>query len=94
MEQALDVEALHERHDHDLHVGKSIAHKVRHEALRKAIMSGIELLGSLRRLSRPPLLAANVLLAAGYLAALAYAFLVVGHGMGLAKLHYTQAVVI
>ena len=76
------------------HVGKSVAYKVRHEALHKAIMSGIELLGSLRRLSRAPLLAANVLLAAGYLAALAYAFLVVGHGMGLAKLHYAQAAVI
>lgn len=76
------------------HLGKRIAHKVRHEALRQAIMSGLELLGSLRLLSRAPLLAANVLLAAGYLAALAYAFLVVGHGMGLATLHYTQAVVI
>jgi len=76
------------------HVGKSIAHKMRREALRNALTSGLELLGSLKRLSRAPLLAANVLLAAGYLAALAYAFLVVGHGMGLAKLHYTQAVVI
>ena len=76
------------------HVGKSIAYKVRRKALRKAIMSGIELLGSLKRLSRAPLLAANVLLAAGYLAALAYAFLVVGHGMGLASLHYAQAIVI
>ena len=76
------------------HVGKSLAYKFRREALRQAIRSGIELVGSLTRLSRAPLLAANVLLAAGYLAALAWAFLVVGHGMGLAKLHYTQAVVI
>lgn len=76
------------------HVGQDMAYKVKGEALRKAIMSGIELLGSLKRLSRAPLLAANVLLAAGYLAALAYAFLVVGHGMGLATLHYTQAMII
>jgi hypothetical protein len=76
------------------HVTLGVAYKVRHEPLRKAVMSGIELLGSLKRLSRAPLLAANVLLAAGYLAALAYGFLVVGRGMGLAKLDYAQAVVI
>jgi hypothetical protein len=65
------------------HVTLRMAYNVRHEPL-----------GSLKRLSRAPLLAANVLLAAGYLAALAYGFLVVGRGMGLAKLDYLHAVVI
>jgi hypothetical protein len=74
------------------HVTMRVVDRTQRPALREALRSGIELLGSLKRLSRPALLAGNVLLAAGYLAALAYAFLLTGHGMGLATLSYAQAV--
>jgi hypothetical protein len=76
------------------HVTTRLADRVRPGALRNAARSGVALLGSLRRLSRPRLLAINVLLAASYLAALAWAFLAVGHGMGVHALDYTTAMTV
>lgn len=76
------------------HVTTRVAHKVRHEAARRALLSGIELLGSLRKLSSIALLGANVLLGAAYLGALAYALLLVGHAIGLDELDYAKAAAI
>jgi Lysylphosphatidylglycerol synthase TM region len=76
------------------HVTSRVANKVRQPWLRKGLLAGIELLASLKRLSRPKLVGINVLLAAGYLAALAYALLVVGRGAGVPALDYTRAVTI
>lgn len=76
------------------HASRRMANGVRREGLRKALLSGIELLASLKRLSTAKLLFANTLLAATYLAALAYAFLLAGRAMGVPALDYGQAVVI
>lgn len=66
-------------------------HRIGHPLLRRLLLEGVELLAGLKSLSRPGLLALNLLIAAGYLFALLTAFFCVARGMGLHTLGFVTA---
>lgn len=76
------------RFDHAL---RRLARKVRHPLAHRVLVGILELVMGLKRLSNPRVLLINVGLAALYLAALTAAFTLVGHGVGLYRLHFVTA---
>lgn len=71
-----------------------LGHRVRHPRLRQALDETAGLLDGLKQLARWAVLGKNLILTAAYLAFLATAFWVMGHGMGLDDLSYRQAATI
>lgn len=62
--------------------------------MRRGAATGLEMLGGLRKLSTPVMLAISIVLAAVYLGALTYAFWIVGRGMDAHQLGYLTAATI
>jgi hypothetical protein len=62
--------------------------------MRKGARTGLEMLGGLRKLSTPAVLAISIVLAAIYLGALTFAFWIVGRGMDVHHLGYLTAATI
>jgi hypothetical protein len=62
--------------------------------MRKGARTGLEMLGGLRKLSTPAVLAVSIVLAAVYLGALTFAFWIVGRGMDVHHLGYLTAATI
>lgn len=62
--------------------------------MRKGARTGLEMLGGLRKLSTPVMLAISIVLAAVYLGALTFAFWIVGRGMDVHHLGYLTAATI
>ncbi len=76
------------------HLARHLGHHVKQPTLRRMVLEFIELLRGLRRLSSPHLLLLNVLIAGVYLGALAFSFMVVGHGVGVHHLSFLTAATI
>lgn len=76
------------------HVARHIGNRVKHPALRRLLAELIRLIEGLEKLSSLQLLALNLLIAGAYLGALAFAFLVVGHGVGVHHLSFLTAATI
>ncbi len=72
-------------------LAQRLAHKVHHAKLHQTLLGAIGLIGGLKSLSKPHVLGINLVITPLYLGALALAFLIVGHGVGLHKLDYLQA---
>jgi hypothetical protein len=70
------------------------AHQVTLPALQRAVSETIGLVRGLKSLGKPRVLGVNFLMTPAYLGALAGAFLVVGHGVGMPALSYLQATTI
>jgi MFS family permease len=66
----------------------------KHPVLRKTLNQAIELVNGLEKLYSARLTGINILLAAAYLGALAFAFMMVGHAMGVPHLGYLPAATI
>lgn len=75
------------------HVADRLARRVRQPLLHRALREVFEMIRGLHRLSDPRLLAVNLLLAAAYLGALAFAFLAVGRSVGV-RVDYLSAATI
>ena len=73
---------------------RALARRLRHPWLAEGAKAGLEMLGGLRKLSTPLMLAISIVLAAIYLGALAAAFWLVGRGMQVHHLDYLTATTI
>jgi len=73
---------------------RRLAHRLRRPLLHRVVSEALGLIRGLKRLSDPRVLAANVLLAAAYLGALSFAFMAVGHSVGLHHLGFLTAATI
>ncbi|MGH6717364.1 MAG: lysylphosphatidylglycerol synthase domain-containing protein, partial [Bradyrhizobium sp.] len=73
------------------HIARRIGRKTKQPVLRQVLSELVGLLRGLKRLSNLRLLAFNLLIAAAYLGALAFAFTVVGRGVGVHHLSYLTA---
>ncbi|HEX7341753.1 MAG TPA: lysylphosphatidylglycerol synthase domain-containing protein [Rhodanobacteraceae bacterium] len=71
-----------------------LAGRISHHRVHRALAEGIGLLDGLKRLSKWRVFGINLLITPAYLAALAAAFWVMGHGMGLHMLGYREATTI
>lgn len=76
------------------HKARGLVGRLRREWLRKGAESALEMLGGLRKLSTPLMLAVSIVLAAVYLGALTIAFWSVGRGMQVQHLDYLTAATI
>lgn len=80
-----------------LHFGHRLKHlrgRTKHPLLRKALNQLIELVNGLERLYSARMFVLNVLIAAVYLGALTFAFMMVGHAMGVHPLNFLTAATI
>lgn len=75
-------------------VARNIALRIRRPVLHRAALEALGLLRGLKRLSNARVLVVNVLIAAAYLGALAFAFMAVGRSVGLHHLTYLTAATI
>ncbi|ODU93968.1 MAG: hypothetical protein BGP23_05995 [Lysobacterales bacterium 66-474] len=76
------------------HRAHALVPRLRHRWARRGAEAGLEMLGGLRKLSTPVMLAISIVLAAVYLGALTYAFWFVGRGMGVHHLDYLTSTTI
>lgn len=76
------------------HRAHALVSRLRHPWVRRGAEAGLEMLGGLRKLSTPVMLAISIVLAAVYLGALTYAFWSVGRGMGVHDLDYLTSTTI
>lgn len=75
-------------------VAQRLALRIRRPLLHRAALEALGLLRGLKQLSNARVLAANVVIAAAYLGALAFAFMAVGRSVGLHHLSYLEAATI
>lgn len=73
------------------HLARRLAHRIRQPLVHRMLSEALELLLGLKRLSKPRVLAVNVVIAALYLASLTLAFTAVGRSAGLTHLSYLAA---
>lgn len=76
------------------HRARRLVRRLRHRWVRRGAEAALEMLGGLRKLSTPVMLAISITLAAVYLGALTFAFWSVGRGMGVHHLDYLTSATI
>ena len=76
------------------HRARRLVRRLRHRWVRRGAQAALEMLGGLRKLSTPVMLAISIALAAVYLGALTFAFWSVGRGMGVHHLDYLTSATI